>query len=77
MHRVRKWLVAGVLLPASVLAQESGNTGTVGDAVSQLQTAATSAIDEVKPALIAVIVALFAIVGIVFAWNKLKARFGR
>lgn len=76
MSRIRKWMIAATLLPSLALA-EGPTTGSVDDAVSQLQTAATGAIDSVKPALIAVIVALFAIVGIVFAWNKLKARFGR
>lgn len=76
MSHIRKWMIAAVLLPSLALA-EGTTPGSVDDAVSQLQTAATGAIDSVKPALIAVIVALFAIVGIVFAWNKLKARFGR
>lgn len=61
------------LSPFAVFAEGT----TVSGAVTQLQTAATGAIDAVAPAVIAVCVALFVIVGVVFAYRMIKARLGR
>ena len=60
------------LSPAAVFAE-----GDAASAVSQLQTAATGVIDEVKPAGVAICVALFAIAGVIFAYRMIKARLGR
>lgn len=69
-----KLLLGLGLAPVAVFAE--GGT-TVSSAVSQLQTAATDAIDAVAPAVVAVLVALFVIVGAVFAYKKITARLGR
>lgn len=71
----KKVLVAlGALGPAAVFAE---GTSPIDSAVTQLQTAATGAISSVLPAVIAVLVALFGIVGVIFAYKKIAARFGR
>lgn len=73
---LRKFIPAGLALGALPCFAE-GTATTVSGAVSQLQTSATDAVNAVAPAVLAVITALFVIVGILFAYRKIKSALGR
>lgn len=79
---LKYWLSgAGLVSAASALAEDA--TGPTFDkaamdsAVKSLQDAATDTIGSVKPAIIAILVALFVIVGIGFAWKYIRKFVGR
>lgn len=63
--------LAGLLGPGLLFAETTAPEG-LSDAVTQLQGAATSTLDTIRPAVVAVVVALFAIVGIGLAFKYIK-----
>lgn len=81
---LKYWLSGAALAApfASALAEGEASTPTfdkaaMDSAVKSLQDAATDTIASVKPAIITVLVALFVIVGIGFAWKYIRKFIGR
>lgn len=66
------------LSPALLFAEGSGTAPEgVSEAVTQLQGAATATIGAVRPAVVAVVVSLFGLVAIRFAWKWIRGVIGR
>lgn len=70
--------LGAALSPALLFAQGEGTVPDgVSDAVTQLQGAATATIGAIRPAIVAVVVALFGLVAIRFAWKWIRGIIGR
>lgn len=80
---LKYWLSGAALAApfAGALAEDATtptfDKAAMDSAVKSLQDAATDTIGSVKPAIIKVLVALFVIVGIGFAWKYIRKFIGR
>lgn len=73
----RLFALLGAVAPAAVFAEGAAAPEGVSDAVTQLQGAATATIGAVRPAVVAVVVALFSLVAVRFAWKWIRGIIGR
>lgn len=75
---MKKGLMAlATFSPALLFAETPTAPEGLSDAVEQLQGAATASITAVRPAIVAILVALFALVAIGFAWKYIRKFIGR
>lgn len=74
----RVFAVLGALAPSVIFAQAQATAPEgLSDAVTALQGAAIGSINTVRPAVVAVLTALFALVALGFAWKWLRKFIGR
>lgn len=75
---IKKFMLgaAAAMTPAFLLAQEAADPG-IGTEIGQLQEGIVGVFDDLKPAVVAIVLAGVAIWAIPFAWRKLRGAPGR